>query len=89
MEKMGMEPIYPKRCLSRGGVAKYIHPYLLRQNGDQNTYFICSIPKRLKILADCELILADKDLFECVEVVLLVENQHRFFVVYRVHRTER
>lgn len=30
MEKMGMEPIYPKRCLSRGGVAKYIHPYLLR-----------------------------------------------------------
>ena len=27
---MGMEPIYPMRCLSRGGVAKYIHPYLLR-----------------------------------------------------------
>ena len=30
MDKMGIEPIYPKRCLSRGGAAKYIHPYLLR-----------------------------------------------------------
>ena len=43
----------------------------------------------LKILADGELVLADKDLLECVEVVLLVENQHRFLVVYRVQRTER
>lgn len=30
MRKMGMEPIYPKRNLSRLGKAKYIHPYLLR-----------------------------------------------------------
>ena len=27
---MGIEPIYPKRNLSRLGKAKYIHPYLLR-----------------------------------------------------------
>lgn len=30
MDIMGIEPIYPKKCLSRGGVPKYIHPYLLR-----------------------------------------------------------
>lgn len=30
MRKMCIEPIYPKRNLSRLGKAKYIHPYLLR-----------------------------------------------------------
>jgi putative transposase len=30
MRKMGLDPIYPKRNLSRLGLAKYIHPYLLR-----------------------------------------------------------
>lgn len=30
LRKMGMEPIYPKRNLSKLGKAKYIHPYLLR-----------------------------------------------------------
>lgn len=30
MRKMGLEPIYPKRNLSRLGLVKYIHPYLLR-----------------------------------------------------------
>ena len=30
LRKMGIEPIYPKRNLSRLGKAKYIHPYLLR-----------------------------------------------------------
>ena len=30
MDVMGITPIYPKKCLSKGGVAKYIHPYLLR-----------------------------------------------------------
>ncbi|MEX0680253.1 MAG: IS3 family transposase [Balneolales bacterium] len=30
LRKMGVEPIYPKRNLSRLGQAKYIHPYLLR-----------------------------------------------------------
>ena len=30
MRKMCIEPIYPKRNLSRLGLAKYIHPYLLR-----------------------------------------------------------
>lgn len=30
MDLMGLEPIYPKKCLSKGGVSKYIHPYLLR-----------------------------------------------------------
>jgi putative transposase len=30
MRKMCLEPIYPKRNLSRLGVAKYIYPYLLR-----------------------------------------------------------
>lgn len=30
MRKMGIEPIYPKRNLSRLGKARYIHPYLLR-----------------------------------------------------------
>jgi len=30
MDVMGLEAIYPKRCLSRGGRSKYIHPYLLR-----------------------------------------------------------
>ena len=30
MRKMGLEPIYPKKNLSRLGLAKYIHPYLLR-----------------------------------------------------------
>src|SRR5690606_2846009 len=30
MRKMAIEPIYPKRNLSRLGKAKYIHPYLLR-----------------------------------------------------------
>jgi len=30
LRKMGIEPIYPKRNLSRLGLAKYIHPYLLR-----------------------------------------------------------
>lgn len=30
MRKMGVEPIYPKRNLSRLGKAKYIQPYLLR-----------------------------------------------------------
>lgn len=28
--KMGIEPIYPKRSLSKLGKAKYVHPYLLR-----------------------------------------------------------
>ena len=31
MRKMCLEPIYPKRNLSRLGVARYIHPYLLRE----------------------------------------------------------
>jgi putative transposase len=31
MRKMCLEPIYPKRNLSKLGKAKYIHPYLLRQ----------------------------------------------------------
>jgi putative transposase len=30
LRKMGIEPIYPKRNLSKLGLAKYIHPYLLR-----------------------------------------------------------
>ena len=30
LRKMGVEPIYPKKNLSRLGQAKYIHPYLLR-----------------------------------------------------------
>ncbi|MDR9409279.1 MAG: IS3 family transposase, partial [Balneolaceae bacterium] len=30
LRKMGIEPIYPKKNLSRLGKAKYIHPYLLR-----------------------------------------------------------
>lgn len=30
MRKMGMEPIYPKRNLSKLGKAEYVHPYLLR-----------------------------------------------------------
>jgi len=30
LRKMGAEPIYPKKNLSRLGQAKYIHPYLLR-----------------------------------------------------------
>ncbi len=30
MRKMCLEPIYPKRNLSRMGEARYIHPYLLR-----------------------------------------------------------
>ena len=30
MEVMGIEPIYPKRSLSKAGKAQYIHPYLLR-----------------------------------------------------------
>jgi len=30
LRKMGIEPIYPKRNLSRLGHAKYVHPYLLR-----------------------------------------------------------
>ncbi len=30
MRKMCLEPIYPKRNLSRRGVARYIQPYLLR-----------------------------------------------------------
>lgn len=30
LRKMGIEPIYPKRNLSKLGQAKYIHPYLLR-----------------------------------------------------------
>jgi len=30
LRKMGIEPIYPKRNLSRLGKAQYIHPYLLR-----------------------------------------------------------
>lgn len=30
MRKMGLDPIYPKKNLSRLGLAKYIHPYLLR-----------------------------------------------------------
>ncbi|MFN2424792.1 MAG: IS3 family transposase, partial [Cryomorphaceae bacterium] len=30
LRKMNIEPIYPKRNLSRLGKAKYIHPYLLR-----------------------------------------------------------
>jgi putative transposase len=31
MRKMCLEPIYPKRNLSRLGVSRYIHPYLLRE----------------------------------------------------------
>src|SRR5690625_3249777 len=30
LRKMGVEPIYPKRNLSRLGQEKYVHPYLLR-----------------------------------------------------------
>ena len=30
MAVMGLEAIYPKKCLSKGGRPKYIHPYLLR-----------------------------------------------------------
>ena len=30
LRKMGVEPIYPKRNLSKLGHAKYVHPYLLR-----------------------------------------------------------
>lgn len=30
MRKMGLEPIYPKRNLSKLGKAKYVYPYLLR-----------------------------------------------------------
>jgi len=30
LRKMGVEPIYPKKNLSRLGQAKYVHPYLLR-----------------------------------------------------------
>src|SRR5690625_6202047 len=30
LRKIGVEPIYPKRNLSRLGQEKYVHPYLLR-----------------------------------------------------------
>lgn len=30
LRKMGIEPIYPKKNLSRRGQAKYVRPYLLR-----------------------------------------------------------
>ena len=30
MNVMGLEAIYPKKCLSKGGRPKYIHPYLLK-----------------------------------------------------------
>lgn len=30
MGVMGLMAIYPKKCLSKGGRAKYVHPYLLR-----------------------------------------------------------
>ena len=30
MKVMGIECVYPRKCLSRGGKAKYVHPYLLR-----------------------------------------------------------
>lgn len=29
MRKMNLMPIYPRRCLSKGGAPKYFHPYLL------------------------------------------------------------
>ena len=30
MKVMGVECVYPRKCLSKGGVKKYIYPYLLR-----------------------------------------------------------
>jgi Transposase and inactivated derivatives len=30
LRKMDIWAIYPKKCLSKGGAAKYVHPYLLR-----------------------------------------------------------
>ncbi len=30
MRKMNLIPIYPQKCLSKGGAPKYFHPYLLR-----------------------------------------------------------
>lgn len=30
LRKMNIHAIYPQKCLSAGGCAKYIHPYLLR-----------------------------------------------------------
>lgn len=31
MKVMGVECIYPRKCLSKGGRAKYVYPYLLRK----------------------------------------------------------
>ena len=30
MDLANIEPVYPKKSLSKGGISKYIHPYLLR-----------------------------------------------------------
>ena len=30
LRKMNIHAIYPQKCLSGGGCAKYVHPYLLR-----------------------------------------------------------
>ena len=43
----------------------------------------------LEILADSKFELANEDLFESVQIILLVENQHSLLVINRINRTER
>ena len=45
--------------------------------------------RELEILADSKFELANEDLFESVQIILLVENQHSLLVIDRINRTER
>ena len=42
----------------------------------------------LEILSDSKFKLINKYLLECVETILLIKNEHCFFIVNRVHRPE-
>ena len=41
-----------------------------------------------EVFTYCKLILFDEDLLECVDAVLLIENQHGFLVVIGIDRAE-
>ena len=41
-----------------------------------------------EIFLNCKFKLVDKELFESIAIVLFIENNHRFLVANRIHRTE-
>ena len=73
---------------AKKGLKKMSEISLFEGGATNNNFFGNDIDVDLKIILCCKLVLLDKYLLKCCDIVLLVEHQHRLFVIYRINCAE-